>query len=448
MKRASAIVFASATLLAVCVTFTASPAAAEPIPAGESVLAMPDNAAQSAQASGALARFNEKDYDGALRAWKEVALQNPDVPPAQAIMAQLYLRKRMLKEAKIAVDKAIADDPGDPEGYILAGVIAAGEGDMVKAETSYQKAESLLAAFSKSAKRKASMRPRIFSGMAGLSEARKDWAGAQAIYEEWLKAEPNNAEVMQRIGYCLLLRKNIDGALVTFRQAAEASPDMLPAEAVVAQFYRGSGDRANAEKWLAKALAVAPKDLKTRLLAGTWALEGGQMEEAQKHVRVAMQLAPKALEVKLLRGSVALFQKEYDVAELVCASALEQSPRSFLASNNLAMALIEQKPEAKQNRALELSEANAKKFPKSPIAASTYGWVLYKLGRLEDADKALSAATFDETADVDTAYIIARVAADRGHKAEAKKTLENGLKSTGPAMFRDEAESLLAELKK
>jgi tetratricopeptide (TPR) repeat protein len=448
MKRFLIIFAASATMLLLCTQWRLPQSTAEPIPAGESVPASLDTDARAPEAADALARFKARDFDGALRLWTKAVKANSDLPPVQVIMAQLYLQANMPKEAHSALKAAVRDAPSDPDAYILSAALATYEGDLAKAEASYQKAESLVATFKGSEKRKETLRPRIYLGLAGVSEARKDWVGAQRIYEKWLKLDPRNAAVMQRIGCCLALQKNVRGALEKFREAAKLNAEPLPPEATLAQFYQESGDRENAEKWLAAALAAAPNDLKTHLLAGTWALEAGQVDEAQKHVRLAMELDPNSLEVKLLRGSTAVFQREYDLAELVCESVLEQSPRSFLASNNLAMALIQQKKKAKHNRALELAEANARKYPKSPVAASTYAWVLYKLGRLEDANKALQTAHPDENSDVDTAYIFARISVDRGQKAEARKALEHGLKKGGPSMFRKEAEALLAALKR
>jgi hypothetical protein len=50
--------------------------------------------------------------------------------------------------------------------------------------------------------------------------------------------------------------------------------------------------------------------------------------------------------------------------------------------------------------------------------------------------------------DIDTAYAVASIASDRGRKEEAQKLLEAVLKSKKPAMFRQDAEDLLEQLKK
>jgi len=52
-----------------------------------------------------------------------------------------------------------------------------------------------------------------------------------------------------------------------------------------------------------------------------------------------------------------------------------------------------------------------KRYPKSPEVASTYGLVLYRLGRLDDAEKALKVAAPIVGSDLDTAYVFALMAA-------------------------------------
>jgi tetratricopeptide (TPR) repeat protein len=173
------------------------------------------------------------------------------------------------------------------------------------------------------------------------------------------------------------------------------------------------------------------------------------MDDAQKHAVAAMQMDPKSLEAEFFRGLVALCQKDYRTAESYFESAMGRSSGNvFPISNNLALALIEQQDPKKNGRAVEYAETNAKQFPKSANALSTYAWVLYRVGRLDDAEKAVRAAVAAGPVSVDTAYYSARVAVDRGRKDEAKKTLETALKASGRSMFRQDAEELLNQLKK
>ena len=75
--------------------------------------------------------------------------------------------------------------------------------------------------------------------------------------------------------------------------------------------------------------------------------------------------------------------------------------------------------------------------------------MLYKLDRLEDAEKALRAAIQGGSYGPDTAYYLAKVFSKRGgHTKDAINLLESALKTTGPFAYRDDAKRLLDELKK
>jgi tetratricopeptide (TPR) repeat protein len=448
MKRLPIIAGVAAALLAACVALTTSRSAAEPISGADSLTNPWSLVPQAPLENDAAARFQSQDYDGALKTWRAAVKANPDLPPAQVIMAQMYYQANMPVDAEIALKKAIAEEPNDPEAYALLAIAAMHVQQRANAEDLYRKAQSLMPSFDKSAKRKQFLQPRIYAGLAMVAESHDDWKGALKILDQWLKLDPKNSMAMQRVAYCLYRQKDVEGALAMLRQAAKVDTDMLPPEGFLAQFYQRSGDRENAAKWMAAAVDVAPENVRTRVAVGQWALDTGQLEEARKQAVAAVQIAPDSFPTRLFRGAVANFEKDYETAESNLDAALKLSPRSFGARNNLALALIGQKGEAKHNRALELAETNVRQFPQSPEAASTYGYVLYRLGRLKDAEKALKPAASLVNSDADTAYIIACVAADSGRKAEAVPLLELALKSTKPAMYRQETKALLGRLKK
>ena len=199
------------------------------------------------------------------------------------------------------------------------------------------------------------------------------------------------------------------------------------------------------------ALGKYPEDLKTRIAAASWALETGQLEEAKKHAAKAMQLDPKSLDGRMLRGVVALFLKEFKAAEEDFQVILEQYPKNFSAKNNLALALCEQKDDIKKSRSLDYATDNAQLNPKSSEALSTLGWVFFRLGRLNDAEEWLkrAAAASGGNLKPDTAYYYAQVAYDLGRKDEAKKLLDDVLKTDRPMFsMRQEARDLLEKINK
>jgi len=444
VKRTFAIVLVILSVTAM--TLMASRTVAEPI-SGADFPSHSSMTPQRQELNEALARFKAGDYESALNQLEEIAKKNTDVPPAQVIMATLFFQAKMPEEAIKALEKAVLDVPDDPEAYLLLARVAAKENDLDKTKTLCQKARQLVSSFNRSEKRKALLQPMIYGSLAQVAEARKDWAEAQVVMESWLKLEPNNIKLMRRLAHALFQQKNVEGALEKYREAAKIDTQTAAPEALLSMLFHKAGDLENAKKWITVAVAEDPRNLQTRLAAAQWALNTVQLDEARKHAIAATRISPKSAIAKELQGIIALFDKSFEAAEFFFEAILKRSPTNARVRNNLALALIEQEDESKRQRALEYAEANVEEYPAMAQFASTLGWVFYRLGRLDDAEKALRPAASIAESDLDTAYFIARVSVDRGRKAEARRLLEAAAGSASPAIFRKEAEELLKKLK-
>lgn len=396
----------------------------------------------------AIAAFQKLDFDGALKALKTAVSKNADLPPAQVLMAQLFAQANQAQGVRTSLERAIIEEPTDPEAIVILADFALRESRVTEAGLLYAEAGRMMPGFTKGPKRKEVLEPRVSSGLAAVAEARGDWPLAQKHLEATLKLAPKDAMIMQRIARAMFQQKSANDALQMLRQAYGADKtNVLTPEATLATFYEQYGDHKNAQKWMGKALVAAPKDLKTLLVAGQWCLETNQIEEAQTHASNAMQADPASLEAKVLRGVVALFLKDYKGAETYFEAAHLQSPSAFPASNNLALALCEQpNDKMKLQRAVEYATTNARQYPKAAEAASTYGWVLYKAGQLDQAEQALRQAAQSGNISSDTAYYLAQVSFDRGRKDDAKQLLQAALKNERPFSKRQEAEALLKKL--
>jgi tetratricopeptide (TPR) repeat protein len=454
MRRTAIISFIlTAALLAAYAAWPVS-LAAEPISASDVAAPAGTSAAPSTpqELKDALAMFNRRDYEGALKLLKEAVKKNPDLGSAYLNLADWFLKTNNASGLRGALERAVAEAPSEPEAYVVMGDIAVGERRFTEARMLYDRAEGLMPKWNVGEKRKTPLQSRIFNGLAATDEARADWAAAQKQLDAWLKVEPdpkNTTLALQRLARCLFQQKDVQGAYEKLKAAKKLNDEILTPEAQIARFYAQTGDQKNATKWMTDALSVAPKDLNTRLNAAQLAFETGDLDNAKKQAATALQLNANSFPAKMLCGLVALFQKDYSAAELYFDSAARQQPKEFGASNNLALALIEQKDPEKRDRALQYAEANVRQYPKAAEVYSTYGWILYKLNRLNDAETALRNAISGGTFTPETAYYMGRVVADSGGRdAEAVQWLEGAVKANMPFRQRDDATELLEKLKR
>ena len=303
---------------------------------------------QPEEVNSAMARFQTHDFAGALKLLREAAKKDPNVPPPHVMMARMLLQSNILQLARNELEQSVLEDPDEPDAYVDMAELAMRERRITEGGLLYQKAESLLAKFDKSDKRKAELQAAVYRGLASVAEAREDWAGAKQQLEAWLNLEPTNAIPMQRLAGCLVQQKKIPEALQALKNAADADPDgvqrgiqrkTLVPEAILAQLCQQAGDQEDAQKYWIEALTTAPRDIATRLAAARWEFETEHLDQALRQVDVAMKLDEKSRDAKLLRGLIAAFQKDYTTAERYFEQIALQTPDDMAATNNFAMAL-------------------------------------------------------------------------------------------------------------
>jgi tetratricopeptide (TPR) repeat protein len=432
--------------------------------------------------------FNNQNYAGAYEMLQKALKDHKELPPAEDMMAQFFFRMAQVaaqnnqnqteyvRSMRNWLEMGIQKNSTDPEAYLILGELAVLDNRVAEAELLYNKCSELMAGFKGDNKRKENMEPRILSGQATIAEAREAWPQAQKLLEEWLKKAPKNDTIMLRLAQVLFQQSKASDAYDLLKQAKEANKEQLYPDARLALFYEAfpkqhDENHNNAIKWMEKALKEAPKDdITTRLVAAQWALETEQIDKAKEWSSDAMKLADtlkqndKSVDAKLLRGVVALFQKDYLGADMYFQSALLMAPGNFSASNNYALALMEQsKDKEKVKLALDYAKNNYATNSRNAEAASTFGWALYKNEMYADAERALRLALSGTSVSPDTLYYLAAVLADsktNPKEDDAKKSEENlkkrqeeataalkiALDSKRPFTMKPEATTLYAKL--
>jgi tetratricopeptide (TPR) repeat protein len=430
---------------------TAIAAAAEAAPAQSTPPAAAEGAAAAAsqppELEEAFKVFRAGDLDRAMKTLQAAAQKNPDLAPAQVIMAKWFMAANQGDMARGALERATSGAPNDPEAYQILGDVALRNRQVTEAGLLFEKAYGLARNVKEPGPRITALKRRTLAGLAMVAEARQDWPGAQTQLEALLAEDPKDAAALEQLGHVLFVQKKEDLAVEKLREAAKLNPAFLNAEATVAQLYQQAGDVKNAGKWMLESIKANPRDAKTRIAAAQWSFEIGKLDQAEEQAKAAAQLEPGSLNAQLVRGLVALLRKDYKTAEEFYEKAHLQAPSNFAATNNLAMALLGQDEESKKRLGLEYAQINTRVFSDESEAFSTAGWAFYRLGRIEEAEANLRKAANMPRPSPDTFYFLARLMLDRGRREEAKMLLQTqALKSSAPFLMRKEAEALNEEL--
>ena len=446
-------VWGTAVLVAVsaCFILTTATVTAEPLSIDESDQPSPTTTGSLPEVKTAFAQFRSGDIPGALAALEKALETHPELPPADIIMAQFCgLVKQPTADVRFWLEKSTVDNPQDPEAYVTLASIAIKENRNVEAELLCDKAIQLLANFKGNEKRKESLEVTTLGQQAQLARKRKDWKSARENIEMLLKLRPDNTAALELLANTLFQEEKPQEALEKLRAAAAINKDALTPEATMAMWWEQAGDRKKAGEAMVKAIKAKGRDFKTRLTVANWALQAKDFKQAREQADIAIMLGPDSIEAKVLAGNIALFQKDYPAAIKYFQHVLILAPFSrpgFSASNNLALVLCEQGGEKNIELAMQYASINSKLYPKQPEPLSTLGWVLFKMGKLREAERALQqSARVGRSLRPDTAYYFASVYAETDRVEKARELLNRALGTKGLFSEREAAQELLNKL--
>jgi tetratricopeptide (TPR) repeat protein len=423
----------------------------------------------SEEVQAALGRLSQNDPAGAFKILDDAAKRNPALPSAYVLMYQCQIAIGRPDLARLELEAAIDNDPRDPEPWVLLGRIALQERRIAEATNDFGKALDLLGSYA-NADRKKRLEPEVLSEEARVAEFREKWKDAESILRELLKRDGNNLIVHQRLARSLFQQGKAKEAYDALKHAKEIDraysrqnktrESLLTPEAIMAQYFdsrEGPMSKAGtAEKWYKAAIEHAPGDLHTRRVVGMWALTRGDLALAKQQADEALKIEAsdpaynRSSVGRELRGLIALWEKKWDDAEQNFRSIILEAPNDFIAKNNLALALCEQ--DDKTQRALDFAVDNYRNNQSSPDALSTLGWVYFKRGDFDQAERCLNMAIKltggrVSTETLDTLAYWAHFEEHANHNWNAKVLLEGILKNDRPFSMRPEALKLYEKVK-
>jgi tetratricopeptide (TPR) repeat protein len=395
----------------------------------------------------AIKRFFSRDVEGARSLLTAAKKKAPKLAPPEVMLAQLLAATGQGPAARQELERAIKNFPNDPEAYLILADSAFNEGRIAEAGLLFAKASELAAKFSENPKRKENFQMRAYAGLAAVDEQRENWNGAKASLAAWAKLAPTSSLPHVRLARALFQLDDRKGAYAELQAAAKLEPKTQMPEVAMGSFYLQIGDKAQAAKFMAAAAKKGAEDVATNLALANYYMQVNQLSDAESHADAALKIDQTNLEALVTRGILARLQRDYAGAKKWLESAHTQSPSNSAVTNQLALALLEQKDPADQKRAMEFADVNMKVNPNSPDAAATLGWIAYRMGKNPEANRAFSAIMQRNALTPESAYYVANVFKDQNQIREAVGLLESALNNSQTFAYRQEAEALLLELR-
>ena len=384
------------------------------------------------------------DFEGARKKLAEAQKKNPSLAAPGVIIARWHLANHQIGPMRAELEQVVAQAPAESEPYALLGELAWRDGRIAETELLFREALVRSRAI-KDPTRKAAAESEGHAGLASVAERRKRWSAARDELAAWAAVDEKNPIPHQRMGLALFRLGKPKEALAEYQTAAKQNRELVP-ELALAALYDEADDHENAVRWSNAAVKRLPDQAGVRLAIATRDLEHDRLAEAKRQVEAARTIDPDAVEANILAGGIVRLEHDSQAAQRYLESAHGQALANFVASNLLALSLADGDDPAGQARALELAQQNFGKNPQNSEAMATLGWVLFRLGRFDEAGQRLHQAMATGKLNADGAYFVARICQREGKFADAKTLLSKALATKRRFAYQDDAEQLLAKL--
>lgn len=324
---------------------------------------------------------DENMLQKAIEQYERISQLEPQDQNTWFMLGRLYRLARNSVKAEDAFKKVLELDPGNDEALLGLAMVYTDLGDRPRAakvlEQVASKAPSL----------------RVLTHLGATYEEMEEYAKAAEAYRKALELSPGNVEIKQALAQALLLSDQVDEALKLYHELAREEPDDYRIHLRLSQIYREKRQYEEAQKELAEAKRLAPGNLEILYNEVNLLEAQGRLQEAIAALKQILELTEKS---SYSQGEAAnrrvflerlglLYRNNGQYAEAV--ATFEQlgkfdpdlGPR-------VATQIAETYRQAKQfNKALEVIEPAAKKYPGNDMVVVMHATVLADLGRWNEA---------------------------------------------------------------
>lgn len=403
----------------------------------------------------AIKRFINRDVLAARTFLDTAKKKDANLPPVDLLMAKMYFLGGNAVAGRASLEKSAADNPEDPEPFLMLADQATQQGRTIEADALYEKGMELTSKFKGAPKRKRNFEIRARAGRAAVAQRRKNWDTAVSDLQALLKIDPDNAVAHYRLGQTLFMLNKFQEGYKEFQDAKAKDKNLPDANVATALMYdqlKVADKAAQSQKFFDLAMGTNKNDPATVTAYAQWLIKSStapNLAKAENMLAEARKANPGNLNLLILSGVAARMAKKMKPAEDFFIEALGIAPANGDVINQLALLLIEQADQGKRDRALQFAGMSSQLNNQNADAQITLAWVLYQLGRVADAETALRNGLNLGNPSPDSSYLVARILKDQNKADPAKQLLKAAIEAESPGIFvyRQDAQALLDGLK-
>jgi tetratricopeptide (TPR) repeat protein len=253
----------------------------------------------------------------------------------------------------------------------------------------------------------------------------KAWDEAAGYLEELIERGAHVDSAHLNLGRIHEERNDPQSALAEYAQVGPG-PDFLSAQLRQADILMSNGSAAEASKRLAEARESQPDfAIQLYLIEAETLSNNNQIDRGWQVLNQALKQYPDDLNLLYTRSMMA--EKRGDLAQMEkdLRAILKREPENAMALNALGYTLSDRT--TRYAEAKELIEKAHSLNPEDPAVLDSLGWVNYRLGNLDEAERLLRQA-LERFPDHEVAAHLGEVLWAKGEQREARKVWGKALK--------------------
>ena len=283
----------------------------------------------------AIVRFQNGDVAAARDLLKRARKKNNKLPPAEVLLARMWLAAGQLNNARTELENAAKAYPNDPDSYLTFGEMALADRRVTDAESLFLRAKGLADSYSENQKRQRNFQIRANAGLASVAEAHEQYDAMSQFLKAWLQLDSDSAAAHQALGRAFFKQGDDKSAYEEFKTAATKDPEANNPDIAMAFLYEQAKKTGQAEKFISAAVKKNPNNLKVQMEAAGWAFQTNHMSDAQSYADAAMKIDPKSIDAMILRAKIARVTGDIKTAESSAEGSTRTSSQQFGCSQSI-----------------------------------------------------------------------------------------------------------------
>lgn len=336
-----------------------------------------------------------------------------DNPPNEGEIAPILLRARLLqgmnrgKEALPILEKSIKKYPEDKRLRLTYARMLVEQNRMEDAKVQFS---SLVQQYPDD--------DELRFSLALVCLEAKAWDEAAGYLEELIARGAHVDSAHLNLGRIHEERNDPQSALAEYAQVGPG-PDFLAAQLRQADILMSNGSAAEASKRLAEARDAQPDYvIQLYLIEAETLANNNQVDRGWQVLNQALKQYPDDLNLLYTRSMMAEKRGDLTQMEKDLRSILKREPDNAMALNALGYTLSDRT--TRYAEAKELIEKAHSLNPEDPAVLDSLGWVNYRLGNLDEAERLLRLA-LERFPDHEVAAHLGEVLWAKGEQREARK---------------------------